>query len=165
MEATRKRSLKAKAKRYTILAFSFVGFGFLFLIGTIIVRNHVEGQWSTLTAVFAMCGFLVPVLTGAVIGIASGTFFGELRSYMASIKEYRVRRAFQKCMDYILAGDLPSAMDIYSDYIPVKHPTRDYLYSILILLMSKSDDPELQKRGTEKIQGMRGYYDPSKVQL
>jgi len=165
MEATYKRSLKAKAKRYTILAFSFVGFGFLFLIGTIIVRSHVEGQWSTLTAVFAMCGFLVPVLTGAVIGIASGTFFGELRAYMSSIKEYRVRRAFQKFMDYISADDLDMAITIYNGYIPMKHPTRDYAYSILIMLMSRSTDPDLQKRGMEKVQGMREFYDPSKVQL
>ena len=79
MEATRKRSLKAKARFLNKLAFSLVGLAFLFLAGTIVVRSRVEGEWSGLTAVLLMCGFLLPLIVGAIIGMSSGMYIGELR--------------------------------------------------------------------------------------
>jgi hypothetical protein len=110
-----------------------------------------------------MIAVIAPVFMSLGFWMASQGYQGALIIYRNQIKEYRTRVAFQKCMAFIESGDLNSARNIYADFIPARHLTRDYLYSILIVLMSKSEDQDLKETGVDRIAKLKMHFDPASI--
>jgi len=162
MTLEQKRKNKKLAKRYGRLATFTIIYWILQLVAFIVIRSNSEGNWTPYM-IPILIAIVVPVFVSMGFWMFSQGYQSALIIYKNQIKEYRVRTAFVKAMTFIESGDVKSAMDIYNDYIPVKHPTRDYLYSLLIYLMSKSNDPDLVKRGTDRLIGMKEFYSPAKV--
>ena len=162
MTPTEKRNEKRLAKLYGRLATATLIFWVLEFVVLIVIRNLSEGNWIPYM-IPILIAIVLPVFIALFLWMASGTHQSKLFIYRNQIKEYRVRTAFVKCMTFIESGDLNAALEIYNDFIPVKHPTRDYLYSVLIVLMSRSNDPDLVKRGTDRLIGMKDFYSPAKI--
>jgi hypothetical protein len=162
MTLKEKRKNRKLAKLYGRLGGYTLLYWILQLVTLIVIRNRSEGDWTPYM-IPILIAIVVPVFVSLGFWMVSQGYQGALIIYRNQIKEFRVRRAFQKCMEYIEAGDLDMARNIYNDYIPTKHPTRDYLYSLLIWLMSKSEDPELKKTGVEKVTYLKEFYHPAKI--
>jgi hypothetical protein len=164
MTLEQKRKNRRLAKLYGRLGGFTILYWILQFVVLVIIRNHSAGDWGGYMILIILAVVAPPFISLAFWMVAQG-YQGALIIYKNQIKEYRVRKAFVKAMTFIESGDVKSAMDIYSDYIPVKHPTRDYLYSLLIYLMSKSNDPDLVKRGTDRLIGMKDFYSPDKIKF
>lgn len=164
MTPTEKRKEKRLAKVYGRLAMASLLLWVLEWVVMIVVRNHTEGVWN-IHIIILLIIFLAPLFGSLILWTISGVHISNRQIYKNQIREFRIRRAYQKCMDYIDAGDLNAACDIYNQYIPIKHPTRDYLFSVLIVLMSRSTDPDLKQRGEEKLEMLRTYYNPYKIKF
>jgi hypothetical protein len=162
MTLEQKRKNKKLAKRYGRLSKITIIYWILQLVAFIVIRNLSEGDW-TRYLIPLMIAIVVPVFVSMGFWMISGVYQSNLQFYKRQIKEYRVRVAYKKCMDFIEAGDLNAACEIYNDFIPVKHPTRDYLFSVLIVLMSRSTDPDLKKRGDEKLAMLNEFYNSAKI--
>jgi len=162
MTLTEKRNEKRLAKLYGWLATASLLFWVLEWIVMIVVRNHTVGEWK-INLIILLLIFLAPIFGSLVLWTVSGTHQSKLFIYRNQIKEYRVRTAFVKAMTFIESGDLNAALEIYNNFIPLKHPTRDYLYSVLIVLMSKSNDPDLVKRGTDRLISLKDFYSPARI--
>lgn len=162
MTFEQKRKEKRLAKLYGRLATASLLLWVVEWIVLIVVRNHTVGEWKINIAILLII-FLAPLFGSLLLWITSGVHTSNRQVYKNQIREYRVRTAFQKCMTFIESGDLNAALDIYNDFIPVRHPTRDYLYSVLIVLMSRSNDPDLVKRGVERLVGMKDFYSPARI--
>jgi hypothetical protein len=162
MTPTEKRKEKRLAKIYGRLATASLLFWILEWVVLIIVRNHTVGEWK-INFFILITIFLAPLFGSLILWTISGVHTSNRQVYKNQIREYRVRVAYKKCMDYINAGDLNAACEIYNDFIPVKHSTRDYLFSVLVVLMSRSDDPDLKKRGEEKLAMLNEFYNSAKI--
>jgi multisubunit Na+/H+ antiporter MnhG subunit len=89
----------------------------------------------------------------------------KLKLYKANIKEYRVRKNYQRVMDYIETGEIAKAIDVYNEFIPKNHELRNYLYAALIHESKYCNDEMKKEQGQRRIETLRESYNPSNVQL
>jgi hypothetical protein len=167
MEAKRKFKLKRRYKTLMWLAYSTIVFFALFLITTIIIRNHSDADWTAPWIVISlMVGLLLPLFLGFILGMYAQFDRQQLQMYMKDIRIYRARKIATTVINYIQEDKIQEAVDLY---IKMKYyPERildDYLYGMLIARAQGSTIEKLQKVGQRKMNEVKEQFDPAKIKL
>jgi len=157
MNRTKRKQLVKKYRIYLLLAFSTI---IIFILGFIALMVFNTPQPLRIIGGITI---IIGLFLALIFNVLADWTHRDLLRFKADVKEYRTRRFFLKCLDLIEAGKLQEACDVYNDYIPIKHDTRSYLYSVLLHELSKSNDPELKKRGISRLIELRKFYNPNNV--
>jgi RsiW-degrading membrane proteinase PrsW (M82 family) len=166
MEASKKRSLKRKAKRCLITGYLLALLSITLLIVTIIVRNNTEGEWGNATVITFLCCFMLPLFAGLVFAVFSGMYKAELQVYKSMIIRKRARRAFIWILDAFKAGEFRKALDIYTDYnVGCEKVMSDILYGIVLGEIRNNPDPDWQKKANDRLDKLREIFNPDSITL
>lgn len=162
MTLKEKQLHKRKAKLYLTFAYLTIPFAFTFLAGTIIARNHIEGEWSTLIAALLLCGFLLPLIIGLALGMHAQTHVSALRRYMAAIQDYRQNKFFVQSLNALQANDFDTAIHIYDNLINNNYFKR-FLFGLVTGMALYSDDGKRAERAFKKLETLKKTYNPDNI--
>jgi hypothetical protein len=165
MDAKTKFKLKRRYKTLIWLAYSTIIYFVLFLITTIIVRNHSEGDWSSpYIMIPIMAGLILPLFAGLLLGGHAQFTRQQLYQYKRDIRVYRTRKVATAVISLIQQNKIQEAVDLYISYNSYPEGILDdYMYGMLIARCQGSDVEKLQKVGQRKMDEMKEKFSPDKI--
>ena len=166
MEATKKRSLKKKAKLFNILTWVLLGLFFL-VIGFIVLSSSILPK--PVAQYVPVMAIIIPLITfpcGAMCTMfMSQGYTGELLLYKINIKKYRSRKFCQKILELLILDETQKAVNLYKVTNIYEDSLDDYLYGVIITECRLSSDEALKKIGQQKTAKLLNSFDPDKIKL